>query len=72
MRPSTRIVRTNRRERGGRGLDLQTVLLHAAVALLTLLGVFRRHRPAPKVKASLSAREDERYREWARREAAGG
>lgn len=71
MKPSARILRTNRRERGGRQIDFGTVALTAAAWLLTLFASLRRHREPKKVQERLSTIEDRRYREWARGEAQG-
>lgn len=71
MKPSSRIIAANRRERGGRRPYLSDAVLHVAIALLSLFGLFRRGEATPKVQMRLSAIEDARYREWARKEAAG-
>ena len=71
MRPSTRIVSTNRRERGGRRPDLTEYALRFAIALLSLLGRFGRHREAPRDRERLSVTQERLYREWARGEAKG-
>ncbi len=64
MKPSTRILSDNRRERGGRRVDLSEYLLYAAAALLSLLGSFGRHREAPKVRERLSDVLDGEYAEF--------
>lgn len=71
MRPATLIQRTNRRERGGRSVDLGTVALHIAAGLLTLVGFFRRPRRAPASPERLSVTQERLYRAWARGEAEG-
>ena len=63
-RPSTRIVSTNRRERGGRRPDLTEYALRFAIALLSLLGRFGRYREAPKARERLSTVLEGEYAEF--------
>jgi len=66
MNPSTRIQRTNRREHAT-GPTLGTVVLHAAAALLTLVGLLKRRRGTPKPPARPareSAVQNDLYAEW--------
>lgn len=70
MKPSNRIRRANRREPAP-GVSLGTLAIHAVAWFLAFVGWLQRRREAPKARERLSTVLDERYRAWARGEAAG-
>lgn len=63
MKPSTRILTSNRRERH-RGVDLTEYLLYAVCGLLSLVRLLPKGRERPKASERLSAQQDREFREW--------
>lgn len=62
MSPSTRILKSNRRERSGRGPDLTAVALRLFLALLALSGLLGKKKAKPQGNERLSELLDGEYR----------